>query len=178
MAFYEAGRAETATALWRDLVPWFALDAPGHMHEVLRGDVFAPERESVPDQSWSSASFLTSALRGMLGIQVEGAARTLRFAPHLPAGWDSVRVRRLDIAGADVGLAMRTSPNAIELEVENAGPQITLTFRPALTSGARVVSVNVSAGAQVVTSGARAGGYELSVRCRAKGTTRLTLRLR
>ena len=34
MAFYQAGRPEVATALWRDLVPWFGLDAPGHAHEV------------------------------------------------------------------------------------------------------------------------------------------------
>jgi glycogen debranching enzyme len=178
MAFYEAGRGEMATALWRDLVPWFALDAPGHMHEVLRGDVFAPERESVPDQSWSSASFLSVAVRGMLGIQVDGAARTLRFAPHLPAGWDSVRVRRIDIAGTDVGLAMRRSPNAIELEIENAGPQMTLIFRPALEKGARVVAMNATEGAQVVASGERAGGYELSVSCPANRTSRLPLRLR
>jgi hypothetical protein len=177
MAFYEAGRAETATALWRDLVPWFALDAPGHMHEVLRGDAFAPERESVPDQSWSSASFFTSAVRGMLGIQVDGAARALRFAPHLPAGWDSVHVRQIALGGTDVGLTMRSSPNVIELEIENAGPQVTVNFRPALTSGARVLAVNVTDGAQVVTSGERAAGYEISVRCSAK-QTRLTLRLR
>jgi hypothetical protein len=86
-------------------------------------------------------------------------------------------VRQIALGGTDVGLRMRTSPNVIELEIENAGPQVTVHFRPALTSGARVLAVNVTDGAQVVTSGERAAGYEISVRCSAK-QTRLTLRLR
>ncbi|MEP6601380.1 MAG: hypothetical protein ABJB49_06160, partial [Nitrospirota bacterium] len=74
MAFHDAGRPAVATALWRDLVPWFGLDAPGHAHEVLRGDAFVPERESVPDQTWSSAAFLSSAVSGMLGLHLEARA--------------------------------------------------------------------------------------------------------
>jgi glycogen debranching enzyme len=130
MAFYEAGRSETATALWRGLVPWFALDAPGHMHEVLRGDAFVPERESVPDQTWSASAFLSSAVRGTLGLTVDGAGRELRFAPRLPRDWDHVVVRRIDVGGSDVDLTMRTTGSVVDLTVDNAGPQLTLKFAP------------------------------------------------
>lgn len=67
-----------ATALWRDLVPWSALDAPGHMHELMAGNAFVPERESVPDQAWSSAAVLSTAAQGVLGLQLDGAGRRLR----------------------------------------------------------------------------------------------------
>jgi hypothetical protein len=179
MAFYEAGRAEAATALWRDLVPWFALDAPGHMHEVLRGDAFAPERESVPDQTWSSASFVSSAVRGMLGLELDGAKRQLRFAPRPAPDWDSVRLRRINLGGADVGLALRMSPDVIELEVENSGPAMTLNFRPPLRSGARVRAVEVSEGGRLL-AGAESGGgvYEVTVACSAGSTSRVRLYLR
>jgi glycogen debranching enzyme len=131
-AFYEGGRPQTATALWLSLVPWFALDAPGHMHEVLRGDAFAAERESVPDQTWSSAAFLSSAVRDVLGIAVDAATRELRFAPRLPSAWRGrVEVRRINLAGSDVSLTMRGSPNAVQLTIKNTGPAMTLTFRPA-----------------------------------------------
>jgi glycogen debranching enzyme len=146
-AFYEGGRPETATALWLSLVPWFALDAPGHMHEVLRGDAFAAERESVPDQTWSAAAFLSSAVRGVLGITVNAATRELRFAPRLPSAWQgrgrTVEVRRINLAGSDVSLTMRGSPNAVELTIENAGPAMTLRFRPAL--GAKEMRASVPA---------------------------------
>jgi glycogen debranching enzyme len=178
MAFYEAGRAETATALWRDLVPWFALDAPGHMHEVLRGDSFAPERESVPDQSWSAASFLTSAVRGVLGLKVDGSRHALRFAPRLPAEWDTVRVRQIRVGGENVALAMRRSPEQIELEIENSGLPLTLTFRPELEAGVRPRETPLTTGARLIPSSDRRDDYELSITCPARATTRLVLRLR
>ncbi|HET7450463.1 MAG TPA: hypothetical protein VFJ78_07670 [Gaiellaceae bacterium] len=178
MAFYEAGRGAAATALWRDLVPWFGLDAPGHMHEVLRGDSFAPERESVPDQTWSPAGFLSSAVKGMLGLDVDGASRQLRFAPHLPPQWNRLRVRRVALGGSDVGLSLRTSPTVVELEVANPGPAFTLRFRPELPVGAGVARVDVSGGSKLR---AREQGDDASTvvaTCAAGRTTRITVRLR
>ncbi len=147
-AFYDGGRPETATALWLSLVPWFALDAPGHMHEVLRGDAFAAERESVPDQTWSTAAFLSTAVRGVLGISVDAATRELRFAPRLPSAWRNIEVRRINLGGGDVSLTMRASPNAVELKIENSGPAMTVLFRPA--PGAKEVRASVPARATKV----------------------------
>ena len=173
MAFYEAGRASTAAALWRDLVPWFSLDAPGHMHEVLRGDRFAPERESVPDQTWSSATFLSSAIRGLLGLTIDGVKREVRFAPRMPAEWDRVRVRRLVVGGSALGLTLRTSADVVELEIENAGPAVSLTFLPALRVGARIGAAEMSDRSRTVV-----GPSQVTVVCPEGRTSRLTLRLR
>jgi glycogen debranching enzyme len=177
MAFFEAGRAQTATALWRDLVPWFALDAPGHMHEVLNGDTFVPERESVPDQSWSSAAFLSSAVRGVLGLRLDAAKRRLRFAPRLPQGWDRLRVGRLDLGGARVALALRMSSESLELEIENAGPAMTVTFRAPLNTGVRVTSVETSEGARLTTDAHEEVAGEVSIVCVPHRTSRMTFRL-
>ena len=176
-AFYEGGRPAAATALWRDLVPWFGLDAPGHMHEVLRGDAFVPERESVPDQTWSSAGFLSSAVSGLLGIHLDAGARLLRFTPRLPPEWNSLRVRRISLGAASVGLGLTTSPDVVELDVENSGPPLTLQFRPDLAGGTRVDQAEVSDGS-LLGSGAESGdAYEVRVLCPASRTTRITLHL-
>ncbi|MDQ6634640.1 MAG: hypothetical protein M3Z10_07760, partial [Gemmatimonadota bacterium] len=177
MAFYEAGRPEVATALWHDLVPWFGLDAPGHVHEVLRGDVFAPERESVPDQTWSSAAFLSTAVSGLLGIHVDGGKRELRFAPRMPPEWDSVRVRGLALGASSVSLAMKSSHNVVELEVDNSGPALTLRFRPGLATGTRVDRVDISDGSRPRAAAARGDAYEIGVLCSAGRTTRIRLHL-
>jgi glycogen debranching enzyme len=172
-AFYDAGSPATATALWRDLVAWFGLDSPGHMHEVLNGDEFLPERESVPDQSWSSAAFVSSGVRGLLGLRVDASNRRLTFTPRLPADWDSIRVRHIALAGSEVGLALRTSADRVELQIENSGPAMTLTFRPPLESGVHVRSTDLSDGVQL--TGVVAD--KIHVICPAHRTSRVVLHL-
>lgn len=176
-ALYEAGRSATATALWRDLVPWFGLDSPGHMHEVLNGDAFAPERESVPDQSWSAATFLSSGVRGMLGLQLDALNRRLRFAPGLPPDWDMLHVRRIALGGAKINLGLRTTPGQEELEIENSGTAMTVAFRPPLPSGVHVKAVSLSAGARLVGGATTAAADEIQIICPAHRTTRVSLQL-
>jgi glycogen debranching enzyme len=177
MAFYEAGRPEVGGALWRDLVPWFGLDAPGHAHEVLRGDTFTPERESVPDQTWSAAAFLSTAVSGLLGISLDAAQRELRFAPRLPPEWDTLHVRGINLGAARVGLALTISPDVVELEVENPGPALTLQFRPGLAHGTQVDHVETSAGSRARAGAERGDAYEIGVRCPRGRTTRIRLHL-
>ena len=173
-AFYGAGRATTATALWLDLVPWFGLDSPGHMHEVLNGDAFVPERESVPDQTWSSAAFVSSAVRGVLGLRLDASRRRIRFTPHPPAEWQTLRVRRIELGTATVNLELWTTPRLIGLEIQNSGPAVTLTFGPSLPTGAHVNSVHLSAGARM-TGGTKPGvADEVNVIC-PPGSTRIEL---
>ena len=167
-AFYEGDRAATGTAVWLGLVPWLALDAPGHMHEVLRGDSFVPQRESVPDQTWSAAGFVSSVVRGLLGIQIDALRHEIRFAPHLPPDWRDVRVDRIRLAGSDVGLSLRTTADSIELECRNAGGTAKLGFVPFLPTGRRARAVQ---GAREKNSG------EFTVTCAPARTTRATLLL-
>jgi len=176
-AFYEAGQSATATALWRDLVPWFGLDSPGHMHEVLNGDAFVPERESVPDQTWSSAAFVSSGLRGMLGIQINASKRQLHFTPRIPPEWDTIRVRHVELAGAEVNLALRISPDRVELEVENSGPAMTLAFRPPLESGVQVSFMVLSEGGRSTGGVKGIVADEIHAICPAHGTSRIVLQL-
>jgi hypothetical protein len=143
------------------------------MHEVLRGDTFAPERESVPDQTWSSATFLSSAIRGLLGLTIDGVKREVRFAPRMPAEWDRVRLRRVDVGGSALGLTLRTSADVVELEIENAGPAVSLTFLPALRAGARIGAAEMSDRSRLVV-----GPSQVTAVCPEGRTSRLTLRLR
>jgi len=68
---------------------------------------------------------------------VAEGTHALRFAPRLPAEWDTIRVRQIRVGGENVALTMRRSPEQIELEIENSGAPLTLTFRPELEHGAR-----------------------------------------
>lgn len=120
-ALWGVGERELASRLWLSLVPWADRDALGHMHEVMAGDAFVPQRESVPEQTWSSASFLSAALEGLLGLDVDAAKRELHFVPQPPAAWTSLRVERVRVGDTQVDLFWRRTAHGEELDVDNRG---------------------------------------------------------
>lgn len=142
--FWKAHRPYTAWDAWHGLAAWATLDSPGHMHEVVAGDLFHPELESVPEQTWSSAGFLSAAVGGLLGLEVHGNARLLTFAPHLPANWGDVSVKRLRVGSSRVDLRLSQDDGAMTLEVNNPGAPVTIDFDPQVPLGARLLGADVN----------------------------------
>jgi len=125
---WRAGRPGEASKLWRSLVPWAGADSPGHMHEVMRGDRPEPQRESVPEQTWSSAAFLSAAVHGMLGLEVDATAMRLRFVPQPPADWDRLAVENVRLGEGRIDLRWRRHADRAELEIENRGAPFVLAW--------------------------------------------------
>ncbi len=138
VAFWAEHRPLVAETLWRSLLPWTWLDSPGHLHEVLAGDLYHPERESVPEQIWSSATFVTATVTGLLGLEVQAEEGRLTFAPHLPGEWTTLSVRKLRVGNSQLALQLTRSANQIELLVENKGPAVHMLFAPELLLGAKL----------------------------------------
>ena len=136
--YWSAHRPLTALAVWNALLPWSSLDSLGHIHEVLAGDLYHPEVESVPEQTWSSASFLTTTVEGLLGLKVQGASGRVSFAPHLPPAWRAVTVRHVRLKGSDLTLHVTQSPGEVHLQAENAGAPVAMLFDPEIPLGARL----------------------------------------
>lgn len=128
---WRSGRAGQAATLWQRLVPWAAQDALGHMHEVQSGAAFAPQRESVPEQTWSSAAFLSAAIGGMLGLEADARRNLLRFAPQPPQAWRSLKVENVRVGKSTVDLEWRNQAGKPGLEVRNAGPAFRLVWTQA-----------------------------------------------
>src|SRR5690606_2611600 len=124
-------RPGDAYRLWRSLVPWAAVDSPGHMHEVMNGDAFTPQRESVPEQTWSSAGFLSATIRGMLGLRADAANNLLEFAPQLPASWRTLRVERARVGKSVVDLHWERTTDGVILDVQNTGSTLRLRWTEA-----------------------------------------------
>ena len=142
--FWKEHRPFTAWNAWHGLVSWNSLDSPGHMHEVLAGDLFHPELESVPEQIWSSAGFLSAAVHGLLGLEIDGMDRSLVFTPHVPANWDHVDINRLRIGSSRLDLHFRQDERGIALEIDNSGPSVSVDFNPQTPLGARLFSADVN----------------------------------
>ncbi|MGB8480380.1 MAG: hypothetical protein WCE63_16340 [Acidobacteriaceae bacterium] len=134
-AFWDGHRPAAAFAIWSGLVPWRSLDSLGHMDEVLAGDYYHEQTESVPEQTWSSASFFHTAVRGLLGLQVDGVTRQVVFAPHIPADWNSAAVRNIQLPKANIAFIWMRTGEGSALEAVNSGDPIHLIYSPEIPLG-------------------------------------------
>lgn len=142
-AYWADHRPATAGPIWNALIPWSSLDSPGHLHEVLAGDFYHEEIESVPEQTWSSAAFLTASVQGLMGLRVAGAARRLDFAPHLPASWDKVTLRRVRVGDSRITLELTRAVGEVALRISNDGAPVKMSFDPELPLGAKVQNAHL-----------------------------------
>ncbi|MES2220232.1 MAG: hypothetical protein V4587_04615 [Acidobacteriota bacterium] len=137
-AFWDGHRPATAYAIWSGLIPWNSLDSLGHMDEVLAGDYYHEQTESVPEQTWSSASFFHAAVRGLLGLEVEGVKGEIEFAPHVPADWNTVAVRNIQLANNRIDVVLKRTSAGSTLEVTNGGNSAHLIYSPEIPLGSKL----------------------------------------
>ena len=149
-AFWQQHRPLTAWQIWQGLVPWNTLDSEGHIHELLAGDFYHPQVESVPEQTWSSAGFLSAAVHGLLGLEVESAPRHLTFTPHLPAQWNEISIGNVHIADSLIHLRLTRDAHGLRLDVENSGALILIDFDPEIPLGANIRKVTIATTASSV----------------------------
>ena len=97
----------------------------------------------MPEQTWSSAAFLTASVQGLLGLRVNGAARRLDFAPHLPASWDKVTLRRVRVGDSRITLELTQAAGEVALRISNDGAPLQVAFDPELPLGAKVRNANL-----------------------------------
>ncbi|MDT5272203.1 MAG: hypothetical protein QOH49_4389 [Acidobacteriota bacterium] len=122
----------------------------GYTTELLSGDYNAPFGRSSHHQVWSEAMTVTPLLRGLLGVEVTDSGSTVRFAPQLPADWDSVTARRVRAGGGVFDLMLSRKDGVMEITLflsntRDAGkaPPSKIVLAPAFPLDAHVKSVGV-----------------------------------
>jgi glycogen debranching enzyme len=136
--FWSNHRPFTAFPIWSGLLPWGTLDSMGHIHELLAGDFYHQQVESVPEQTWSSAALLSSAVEGLLGLERDAHTNSFKFSPHLPATWDHISVRNLKVPGGNLEMTLTRMRNGLELKIENSGTPVDLLWAPEIPLGAHL----------------------------------------
>jgi glycogen debranching enzyme len=138
-AFWQGHRPDTGGPIWNSLLTWFHLDSLGHMHEVVAGNLFHPEVESVPEQTWSAAGFLHAAVHGLLGLEVNAADHRLILAPHLDPHWGEVSLHRIAVGAAEVAAKIDQKPEEIDVTFSASGGAVHVSFAPQIALGADMV---------------------------------------
>jgi hypothetical protein len=134
--FWRSHRPITAAAIWESFIPLSSLDSLGHIHEALAGQQYRAQTESVPEQTWSSSSFIDSTIHGLLGLDIDSLANRIVFAPRPPASWSYLTIRHLRLSDHVVSLSLHRSSNEISLDIDNSGAPFQLEFHPDLPLGA------------------------------------------
>ena len=137
--FWNEHRPATAFPIWASIVPWTRLDSLGHIHEVLAGDAYHQQTESVPEQTWSSAGLISAAVRGLLGLHIDSVSNQISFSPHIPPEWHEVTVRNVRVRNAALDLQIRRGEESTDLTVTNRGQSTSFTFDPQVPLGARLL---------------------------------------
>lgn len=143
-AFWAEHRPEAALGMWQSLLPWFTLDSLGHAHEVLSGNLYRPQLESVPEQTWSSAGFLEATVQGLLGLTVDATENRVVFAPHLPVAWNDLTLRRVRLSSSSLDLTLHRTAQNLTLTIDNTGPPCAFEFAPELPLGARITHAELN----------------------------------
>ncbi len=133
---WRAHRPAIAFSTWSAILPWNTLDSLGHIHEVLAGNYYREQTESVPEQTWSSAGLLDAAVQGMLGLDVQGSENRIVFMPHLPADWEQTSVENIHLPHSTLAFTLGQGMNGVDLEIKNDGLPVKIVFEPQIPDGA------------------------------------------
>lgn len=142
--FWQDHRPQIALPIWKSLLAWFRLDSLGHMHEVLAGNLFHPEVESVPEQTWSSAGFLHATVRGLFGLEVDAPQHRMLLAPHLDPRWDKVSLQRISVGVAEVAAKIEHKPQELDVSIAATGGAVHVSFAPEIPLGATLVHASIA----------------------------------
>jgi glycogen debranching enzyme len=119
--------------------------SPGRTTEVLSGDFYTDLSTSTPHQIWSSAMVISPILRGMMGLEVNAVDSTVRFEPHVPAGWTDFTIGNVHVGSAQLDLAYHAVGDDLTLEVIRHGSgKVDLYYSPALSLRAKVTDADVN----------------------------------
>ena len=90
--------------------------------ELLSGDFNIPMGRSTSHQLWSSAMVITPTLRGLFGISIDAATKTITVNPHLPASWDHATLHNISIGGQTIDLLFTHSGAQTTVKVLGENP--------------------------------------------------------
>jgi glycogen debranching enzyme len=95
-------------------------NALGYVTELLSGDFNAPFGRSSHHQVWSEAMVISPFLRGMFGIEVSDAGKTLKFAPQVPANWNDYEVKAVRAGGNSFNFKVKREKGKLAISVTQA----------------------------------------------------------
>lgn len=119
-------------------------NALGYVTELLSGDFNAPFGRSSHHQVWSEAMVVSPFLRGMFGIEVSDAGKTIRFAPQVPIIWNNYEVKAVKSGGNSLDFKVKREKGKLTVTVNQSSSGTKLILSPAFPLDAVIKSTTVA----------------------------------
>lgn len=119
-------------------------NALGYVTELLSGDFNTPFGRSSHHQVWSEAMVVLPTMRGMLGVTVTDAGKTIRFAPQIPADWNEFETKGVRAGSTTLDFKVSRSPGRSNFSIRRNGESKKLILAPAFPLDATIRSVTVN----------------------------------
>ena len=125
---------------------WLALDAAnGNTTEVLSGETYSALSTASPHQIWSAAMIVSPLLKGLFGLNVDGAAKEVTLQPYLPPSWPKAELSGIHVGAQLVDIHLSQDDSAYVAVVINHGSApIALTLSPSYSPYTTVSRVLVN----------------------------------
>jgi glycogen debranching enzyme len=183
LALYAEHRAPAAWAYLDGTADLTFLEARGFIPELLSGDRLRSLDEAVPHQLFATTGFMSTVVRGLLGLAVQASAggsplddgAALRLAPQVPPTWRSARFANLRFRDATFDLEMtRTDTSITALVTPRSGSAVPLRLELRLPLGASLVAAGGPGGPVIGADAAR--GVSVTFAARVSRSERFTAR--
>lgn len=164
LAGYEYGRPLVG---WQALASNAALtefDTLGYVTELLSGDYCSAFGRSSHHQIWSEAMVTLPLVRGLLGLEVSGQGKRVKFAPQPPAHWPGVKLQHIETALGPAELEYTRRPG--QRRIAWRGPAgLSYEFGLSFPLDARVEGAKVRGEVQQVTRSGQGASGEVVITC-------------
>jgi hypothetical protein len=131
-AVSEGNYGRTDEALWYvdKIVQTFNRTLPGSISEMM------------PDYgcftiAWTSYGIVLPLIQHVFGVQPDAMSKTVVFAPHLPTGWEDIRIEDLPVGGNLLSFSRAKTDRGIEYGIESRDSGWTFVLRAKEVSGAK-----------------------------------------
>jgi glycogen debranching enzyme len=133
-------------------------NALGYVTELLSGDFNAPFGRSSHHQVWSEAMVISPVLRGMLGIEVSNAGKSLKFAPQIPANWNDLDVR-----------SIRAGTSQVDFKLKRTGGKMTINITQKSNNSPVSITLSPSFPLDAVVKNVTANGKKIAFQMKSNG---------
>jgi hypothetical protein len=141
LALYSQHRPDAAWSYLDGTADLTFLEPRGYIPELFSGERLRSIDAAVPHQLFATTGFMSGVMRGMIGLREPPAIDpkgAVTVEPQLPAGWGSLRIRRLRWRDAVFNIDVARSATSVDITVSNEGGPQPLLVRLALEPGAQV----------------------------------------
>jgi hypothetical protein len=138
----------------------------GLIAEYMSGDRAQMPPRAVPHQLFSSGAVVRGTVTGLLGLEGDASAGTVRFAPHVPSAWKTVRFENFRVGESVVSGEIENGETTTRVRVTVDGPPLDVTISPAFPAGSKLNELRGNA----VLPGAQENGVDVHMPVRVEKT--------